>query len=202
MEIKSLKDEITADSIRCRRASEDERSEIRAQALEKLARLEQITKHEDRLTRQYILGRRAYFGCSERLYTYEEQLDMLMEAIHLTAPRFDLDEINLGLYSIDEARIINQIAVTYSKIGKSKKAADIYSQLLKYVEKHHKNLTDYGSQFCLIAQNYAIELDLKKQYDEAIEVANKGRQICAEYGHYQFLEGSLVLITGLHLKKY
>ena len=39
MEIKLLKDEITAASIRYRRASEDERPEIRAQALEKLTEL-------------------------------------------------------------------------------------------------------------------------------------------------------------------
>ena len=31
----------------------------------------------------------------------------------MTVPRFDLEEINSGLYSLGETQLINQIAITY-----------------------------------------------------------------------------------------
>ena len=193
--IKALEDEITTDSIRCRRAPKDEQPDIRAHALEQLAELERITESEDRITQQYILGRRAYFGTREKMYSGEEQLDMLMEAIRLTVPRFDPEEINNSLYSLDEVQIINQIAVTYSGMGQRKKAADIYRQLLVYVEKHNQNLSEYGKYFCMIAHNYAIQLGLEKHYADSMELAYKGWDTCVKYGHYQFLPGFLAILA-------
>ena len=106
--------------------------------LPKIEELERLADPDDRLIRQFILRSKVLLGKRENEevipYTYEEKLDMLFEAIRLTAPNFDIDAIYEGLYSIDEVKVINQIALVYSDLKQHKKAIDIYYQLLKYIK--------------------------------------------------------------------
>lgn len=201
VEIKALEDEILADTIRYRRASAEERPAIRARALEKLSELENIAEPDDKITQQYILHSMASLGTPERLYTLAEQIELLMKAIRLTIPRFELDEIGAFYYSLDESRIISQIANAYGKAGQGEKSADIFKQLLEYVEAHDKELTKYAGHLCLITTNYAITLGELGRYDEAIELANKGWKTCIEYGHYQFLGSFIAILAESHFFK-
>lgn len=102
--------------------------------LPKIEELEKIVEPDDTLTRQFILRSKASLGKKENgqivPYTLNEKLDILCEAIRLTAPNFDIDSIHEGLYSIDEVKVINQIATVYSNLKQHKKAIDIYYQLL------------------------------------------------------------------------
>ena len=123
---------------------------------------------------------------------------MLMEAIRLTVPRFDLEEIKLGRYSMAETTVINQIARCYAHMGQKTKAIDIYCQLLKYIEKNDQELPKYAGHFCLVAHNYAIDLGLEKRYRECVEIAEQGRQVCVRYGDYQFLPGFLAILAECH----
>ena len=106
--------------------------------LPKIEELERLADPDDRLIRQFILRSKVLLGKRENEevipYTYEEKLDMLFEAIRLTPPNFDIDAIYEGLYSIDEVKVINQIALVYSDLKQHKKAIDIYYQLLKYIK--------------------------------------------------------------------
>ena len=116
---------------------------------------------------------------------------MLMEAIQLTVSRFDLKNIPGFQYSIMEVTIINQIAVTYASMGDRKKQSPFPEDCMKYIEKYNKDLEKYPRQFCLVAHNCAINLALEKQYEEAIELAQKGQRISVQKGDYQFLPGFL-----------
>lgn len=163
--------------------------------LEKLHELEEITEKEDRLTRQFILRSKAILGKPDGEYSLEEKLQLLTDAIHMTVPRFELDEINSFLYTLNDVKIINQIALVYSAMGDHKKAADIYRQLLKYVEKHFENVLQSGGYLPLVAFNYARELDLCKRYEEAIGIAELGWQSCINHGHYQFLPDMVAVMA-------
>lgn len=199
LEIKNLQDEIRADSIRFERASAENRPEIRAVGMQKLEKLEQLADPDDRIIRQYMIGERVTFGKPDGPYSPEERMELLLEALRMTVPNLDLEKINLGLYSMNETTLLNQIAVTYGLMGQQKKAIDIYRQLLKYVQKHYSyGMSGYAGKFALIACNYTIELFLLKRYDDALEVAELGRKACVEYAHYQFLPGLLDLIGGCY----
>ena len=188
LEIKTLEDEIRAEVIRFERASPEDRPRIRTAGLQKLEELEKLTEPDDRLSRQYIMGRRVTLGRPDGPYPPEERLEMLMDALRLTVPNIDLEAIDLGLYSMEETTLLNQIAITYSKMGQPKKAADIYRQLLKYVQKHYSSgMSRYAGKLTLVACNYAHELFKVGRYDDALEVAELGRKACVEYAHYQFL---------------
>lgn len=193
--IELLQKELRSDVICFERATAEERPHIREQALAKLEELEQLAEPDDRIIQQYILSTRVSLGKPDGSYDFKERLDMLTEAIRLTVPHFDLDEINLGRYSMAESTIINQIAKTYAEAGERRKAIDIYRQLLKYVEKNDQELPKYAGHFCLIAHNYAIDLTLEKRLDEAVEIATRGQKISAKYGDYQFLPGFLAVLA-------
>ena len=106
-----------------------------------------------------------------------------MEAIHLTSPRFDVDEINNCLYSADEVALVNKIAINYFRCEQNKKAIDIYEQLLKIVLKQTQN----HKYIPLIASNYARYLGLENRLAEALEIAELGRQTCVKQEHYYLL---------------
>lgn len=161
------------------------------EGFEKIALLQQISKSDDQLTRQFILRSKALLGASSKLYTEAEQIELLMQAIKLTIRNFSLDEIEGHLYTRDEIKIINQIANAYSLSNNNKKAADIFYQLLRYVKKHyHETVTTVGV-LPMILYNYARVLDLSGRYEEGAQLALEGKESCVKYGHYQFLSGCL-----------
>lgn len=181
IEISSLQAEIVSCGVHGRRE----------RGLELIATLENIMEADDHITRQFILRSRVLLGD----YGFEEQLDMLLEAIRLTVPRFDLDKIESFLYSFDEIKIINQIGNAYAEAEQHKKAIDVYSRLLRYVQTHNSNITQSTGQLVLVAYNYARELDACQLYKDAIEIADLCRQTCINYGHYQFLPGALHIMA-------
>jgi transcriptional regulator with XRE-family HTH domain len=157
--------------------------------------LEALIDDNDNLSHQFILRSKMLLGTPDGPYSHEDQLDMLMGAIRMTVPRFDLNKINDFIYSIDEVKIINQIALEYGKIGDHKKAVDIFMQLLSYIQEHYQNILQSGGLLPLVTHNYAIELLECKRYDDAIEMAELGRQSCIKYGHYQHLPGLLATMA-------
>lgn len=193
VEIQDLRDDILADAIRFERALKEEQPGIRAAGLEKLARLEELGK-DDRVIRQYVLSHRATLGTPEGSYSHAEKRKILLEALRMTVPRFDLEEIHTGLYSLDETTLINKIAITYALEGERRRAIDVYRQLLRYIQKHYQRLPRYAGKLSLVASNYARELLLEKRYEEAIEIAELGRETCLLHKHYQSFPGLLDLL--------
>ena len=161
----------------------EERQQARKNALEKLRDLERCIKEDDRINQQFILGMRATL----EPYPPQEQLEMLMKAIRLTVPRFDLEEISSCLYCENEVVIINQIAIRYFLCGQRRKAIDIYGQLLKHILKWTPN----HECLSLIPHNYALYLASEKRWKEALEISTSGREICIRQGNYSMLPGFL-----------
>lgn len=167
--------------------------------LQLLRELDEICDRDDTVIQQFILRSRVIFGKWEngeiKPYSFEEKMDMLLRAIHLTSPKFDIEEIEKGLYSLDEVKVINQISLTYSRNDEHKKAIDIYYQLLKYIKKHFKNILQSGGLLPLVCYNYARELDLVRRYEDALEIAQLGWQACVQYGQYKDLPATIALMA-------
>lgn len=167
--------------------------------LEKISELEEVEEEDDTVIHQFILRSKVILGKMEdgkvKDYSFEEKLKLLFEAICLTSPKFNLEEIDKGLYGLDEAKIINQIAGVYSDFGDNKKAIDIYYQLLKYIKKHFQNVLQSGGLLPLVSYNYARELNLTERYKESIDIATTGWMSCVQYGQYRYLPGVLAIIS-------
>ena len=178
-----LKKEVRACCGQVEQTLGEEQQQARMNALEKLCDLERCVKEDDRISRQFILGMKVIL----ETHPPQKQLEMLMEAIRLTSPRFDPDAIGNCLYCENEVAIINQIAIHYAFCGQSGKAIDVYNQLLKLVQKRTPN----HNYLTLIAYNYALHLASEKRWEESLEVSELGRQACIEQGNYSMLPGFL-----------
>lgn len=194
-EISALKKQITSFGVRYDITLEEEKETARRQAYELLEKLEALTKENDRITQQYILQTKALLGTPEGPYAFEDALEILMRAIRLTVPGFDLENINRFFYSLDEIKTINQIACAYGESGQHKKAVDILSQLLLYVRNNNQNITHAGGNLPLVAHNYSLELVFCKRYEDAIEAAEEGIRASRNCGYYQSLPGLMHIIA-------
>jgi tetratricopeptide (TPR) repeat protein len=147
------------------------------------------------LTRQFILRSEVLLGRASARYSLQQQMDLLMQAIRLTIPQFDLSAINEFLYTFDEIKIINQIAIVYSDMEQHATAITIYQQLLAYIDKHYGEILGGSGLLPMVLHNYARELDFNKQYEACIGICEKGRRVCIQYANYQFFPGFLALMA-------
>lgn len=177
LEMEALQKEIVACNV----------TERVAEGFEKLAQFEALAAPDDQIAQQFALRSRVLLGRLDGRYTPMEQISLLMQAIRLTVPRFDLENIESFLYTKDEITIINQIGLAYSDDEQNKKAAEIYYQLLRYVRKHFKETITLIGVLPLVLYNYARVLDLCGRYEEGAELAQECRKACIQYGHYQEL---------------
>ena len=170
-----------------------------AEALEKIDRLETLVVPQDKLAQQFILRAKALAGyeCDGKRcpYDYPTQRQMLMQALELTCAGINLENMSGFLLGEDETKIINQIAITYSEEGKHRQAIEIYRQLIRYVESHFPDCEVRQVMLPLTAYNYSRLLGLERRYEEAIEVAELGRQCCVKYNKCRMLGGLLLNIA-------
>ena len=198
LDVDALQKEITSYNVRFDQASADEKAQMRKLVLKAHEELEAIIDDDDTLSRQLILRSRVIIGTENGAYGFEEKVSILIDAIRMTVPRFDLDEIGRGLYTTDEIKIINQIALAYSKAKKHLEAIGIFVQLRKYIHKHFHNIPLTRAHLNMVLYNYARELNAVGQFQNAIEIAEEGMQICLDYGHYLSLPGLLALQAECH----
>ena len=194
LKLNSIRAELLSCTTRFECAPIDKAKQLWTLAMEQLQELEMLVEEDDRITRQFILSHRATLGREDGPYPLRERLAILLDALHLTAPNFDLEYIGARRYTVDETRIINQIAGTFSYAEDHEKALAIYRQLFEYVYKNDDQLSNFAPHLTLIAYNYTRELALCKYYHEAIQAAEKGLQVSVNYFYYQFLPGFLALL--------
>lgn len=160
-----------------------------------LQQLDAITDSDDHLTQQFILRSRILIGDFCNQYTPEEQIALLLQAVRLTQPDFTLDLISDRLYTVDEIKLINSIALVYSDLKQYSDALQIHEQLLNYIEVHYSESVTSGGTLQLILYNYARELCLDKQYQKSSILAQKGKDACIKYGQYHCLPGFLSILA-------
>ena len=153
---------------------------------------------DDTLSRQLILRSKFVLGTENGPYSLDEGLFLLLEAIRLTSPKFDLDAIGRGLYTENEIKLINNIANCYTRAGRHYDAIDVLKPLLRYLQTSMKNIPPNRAQIPLVAYNYARELEIVKRFDDAIEIGEYARRICIDYGVYTVLPDILMILAECH----
>lgn len=198
MQISSLEKEITSCHVRFARAPLEEKNKIREETFAKHRELESVIDKDDTLSRQLILRSKFLLGTENGPYSLDDGLSILLEAIRMTSPKFDLDQIRQGLYTENEIKLINNMANCYIRAGRHYDAIDILKPLLRYLQTNMKNIPPNQAQIPMIAFNYARELEIVKRFDDAIEIAGYARRICIDYGVYTSLSGILMILAECH----
>lgn len=161
-------------------------------AAEKIRRLEQLVEPTDKITQQFILRCKALAYFPE---DYPASRDLLLQALSLTLPDFDFDHISDYLLGIEEVKILNQIANSYSEAGDRRFAIHIYRQLFEDPRKQLLNTEAKVSLVIMLAYNYSRLLGLERRYEEEIEIATIGQQACIQYNKCRLLGGLLLNIA-------
>ena len=187
LEIQTLKQAIQFGLVEFEKADENDRPQIREQTAADIKQLEEIVEEEDVISRQYILSARVTLGTQEGPYSPAQRRNLLEKAIRMTVPQFQLDKVGEFRYRLLEITLLNKLARTFSMERKRGDAIALYERLLQNIKENACELEDYPRQFCLIANNYAINLALSERYQDALELAEQGRQVCAKYGISDFL---------------
>ena len=202
-EIENLEREIILCNASFEQAPVEKRAEIRQEAFALHRKLESLLKSDDNLIRQRILRSRVLLGKEEGSYSEPEKIQLLLEAMHLTLPSFDLEHIDRGLYTMEEIKIINNLGNAYSRNGDSMQAISIFRQLFLHMKDHVKSATPARATIAMVAYNYARELGIIGRYEEAVQIAEEGRRYALTYGNYRSLASILgVLAEGYyHLGK-
>lgn len=161
-------------------------------AAEKIRRLEQLVEPTDKITQQFILRCKALAYFPE---DYPASRDLLLQALSLTLPDFDFDHISDYLLGIEEVKILNQLANSYSEAGDRRFAIHIYRQLFEDPRKRLFNIEAELTLLPLLAYNYSRLLGLERRYEEEIEIATLGQKTCIKYNKCQYLGGLLLNIA-------
>lgn len=183
LEIEALKKEITACIVTGQPKS----------GLQALHKMETLLDPEDTLNRQFLLRAQASLTKSE--CSPPQTLDLLQTALRLTCPQFDISCVGDFLYTVDELKTLNQIALLYSDMEERGSALKLFQQLLHYIQEHDQELLSSSSLLQLVLFNYARELGLAAQYKASIQAAEECQQLCIRYGHYQVLPGCLAIMA-------
>lgn len=116
-ELDNTRKELSACVNRFACAQGEQKRQMRELALEQLHRLESLAEEADTITQQDILRYKVLFGHEQGPYSQEECLNLLLCALRLTVPNFNLDKLGIRRYSMQETQILNQIAGAYSRSG-------------------------------------------------------------------------------------
>lgn len=195
VELERMENEIVRSAVRFERATGEDRSALREEALKMLAELERLAGPEDRLARQLVLRSRVLLGKPEGRWPLEQSVPMLLEAIRLTAPRFDPEDLGRGPYTDREMKIVNQMAQEYIFAGEYAEAAGLLDQLLRYAQGHLRDIPPVRARIPLICHNYAIALAYLQRYEDARNIAEIGREICVNSRYTNFLPDLLATIA-------
>lgn len=186
MALEEAEREARAASVALGRTPAEERGAAWARFQTALERLEELGQN-DPFARQCVLSLRAVNGTQAGPYPFEERLAMQLEAIRLTIPRFDLDHIGLGPYSAEELQLIMMIANTYFETQQYEKAMRIYTAGLEYLEANGQYMRYYAHLMPSFVANFANTLTYMGQYQEALEMAERGILAGLEYKRYHKL---------------
>jgi len=189
LEIDRLKNEIIDRNTR----------KLYADGLGKLDLLLPLVSEDDLLLRQFVLRSRVLLGRREEgkiiPYTPDEKIDLLFQAMRLTIPHFNIEDIGKHWYSLDEIKIINQIAIVYAENQENEKAADVFHPLMNYLRRKFVISSETSSTAILIACNYSNLLCCQKRYERAQEVAQWGYEKALEWGRSGSLGGLLCVLA-------
>lgn len=162
------------------------------EAAEKIRRLEEISDPADKIMKQFILRSKALAHYGD---DFPASRALLTEALQQTHPDFDFDKINEYLLSIEEIKILNQIAISYSEDGDRRYGIHIYRQLFQYLDGRLMNTEMESVILPMLAYNYSKLLGQERRYEECIEIAELGRQCCVKYNKCGSLGGLLLNIA-------
>jgi len=200
LELGNLEKELVSCHVRFERAATVDQPAIREEAFAVHRRMEELMDKDDILTRQEIIRSRFLLGKFDNDYGYKEGMEMLLGAIRLTSPKFDINHIERGLYMRNEIKLINNMATCCLRNGRHEESVEILAPLLRYLQERWDKIPPNRAFIPTVAYNYSRELGIVGRHEEALEIGEYARKICVNYGYYSSLPSILAVMAMNHYR--
>ncbi|MDE7321839.1 MAG: helix-turn-helix transcriptional regulator [Lachnospiraceae bacterium] len=151
--------------------SDWERMESVLQRQKQLLDLEQIKN------RQYLMEVENVLLYRTGQKTCEQFQETAIKALHLTVPKWNLQENLIHFYSNEEITLLNQIAISYRLQKKSEIGEQIIANVYETLEKSAIDLMERAEEAVMLLSTWKNLLTDLGEYDKAIEKADMGIKI-------------------------
>lgn len=122
---------------------------------------------------------------------WEERLKYLEEAITYTIPNYPEVSIKQWPLCRQEIVLLNNIAITYTRLGEVEKALSIFSDIMEYYENSEVNYLYHIEVMIMTIFNYVEWLGNLKKYEEALSLYDRAINMSIDVGRGKFLSGLL-----------
>ena len=162
------------------------------EARETLDALMKIGDFTKGLGRQFLLFAQAIMNWANG--DFSAYTDLLYEAINITIPGFDENEIADMRLTFNECNIINAIANYYAENGEVERGIAMYLRIKESMDKYYVDDSIKVRYYLTLLSNLTLEHYNVGKFEDALGFANESESICERHG-------ALFLINGIaHLK--
>lgn len=109
-------------------------------------------------------------------------LDYLKQAIKITIPDFDADNIAGYMLTDLDRRILLTIAILEKNMGELEYAIKLSYGMKNNYDKHFIDRSDLARNYTVLLFNLAIWLSELKRFDEVIKICEECKKVCIEKG--------------------
>lgn len=146
-------------------------------------KLEELTRKGTKLERQYLLFAKAEL-LRQRDTDEDEVMELLMQAIHLTLPKFDgYSPLPNNLLTFDKITIINAISIQHAKESRTKAALDLGFWLRDYMKDKVVDGKLKTAKYPMVLHNLSNWLAAVDRYADALDITEEAVDFCIKYGN-------------------
>lgn len=147
---------------------------------EKLIKIKDLITESDHITKQFYILHQCFIERRENINS-ETILINLIEALSLTKSEIDYFDLTNELLTLNEAVIINNIAIQKYIEGHRLDGIKILRELKKYYEKHYDDYENTSKAYIIVLTNLCKWLYQEKNYFECIGLCDYSLDIAIKY---------------------
>ena len=119
----------------------------------------------------------------------QENIDKIYDVLRHSNKKFDLSNVPKTYLTYYEVSALNKLACAFCETDKRKQGLRLFEDLIENMDKHYVDELAKMRSYTTILYNYSKFLGMEGRYKEALEVVDKGEELCIIHGHLRLLPG-------------
>jgi len=166
-----------------------------------IEKLEKSKYFQSNLGKQFILSSKSAIKDESDKEDNAKKLESLYEAINMTIPNFDENDVHKYNLTFDEILILNRIAIRHSSMMNQLKAVSLLEKLLQNLDENYVDERERMRLYNFILANYCNELVGLGMFDKALENAGKGWKLELKWDFFKVLPSFAATKAIVYLKQ-
>lgn len=141
---------------------------------------------------QFVKKSEASIFASKNSHAHPEYFNMLHDAIKITKPKFDENEVDRYRLTYYEIILVHGMAMHHCESGRLTQGIRLYERLIDSMDKFYVDELEKVRMYPLLLYAYSKYLGLVKRHDEALEIVDKGETMEVKHGRLTLLHSFAV----------